>query len=854
MADELELITNNYLLYSNTTYSRHSSRNETDSTVTYTEIEGLNLRVSQADGNESKIMVVPELEEALLTNNMTQLKRLMLEGAPYLYEAYNKNRPLEVSAFYSRPDIIKIILERHKTEATDSNETFMIHAALALYRACISNSRETAKMLILSGALVIPKVHLHVAAQYGSWGVLDVILSLEMLNIDERDEHFLTPLHYAAKRGYTPTVGFLLAHGADPDAVCDLNGKSALHLACEFAAEDVIYLLVKSRVNVDLVDMQGYTALLIAAEHGKYSAIGLLANAGAGLDMRNDRGRTGLILAAINGHANVIHELVTNGASVDITDQGRFNALERGIMNKQDSATAMLIRLIAEEDFLLYYKEAIEVSVHKLVKFEMEKSMQALLDRMLIVENPSHCTVMTKYLDLDVNHVIPGEIGYEKNSLSLLQRIAELSSDKVSYHGVIRLLVDQKMRKFGYYILTIKLVLYLLFVVALAYSLIHAAHQTNPYITYLIDYGNYLRIFCEIFVLLYFLVNLITELAEIIRVVVSTYRRLKDKRINRQTEKARERLTGGRITRQIQSASSRCTSFVVNFFPVRVIIDYLKEQSNYLDILSLSFLAILIPLRILGQPVEWVFATWAFIFNSLRLFNYINIIPVVGPYSNIFYKIITKDLPKFAFMFLIILLIFTGSFFVALRSPYTIKGLTNNTYIENTEREPGINDDVIWILLSGFRVLSESNVMQRNYLYKNLNWLAATIYATFLVLTVVVFLNVFIAQLSDRYAKVRESAERTFAWHRLNFIVQIQKSSLLSLCVDFRKTCYIEKVEIDRVAFENYFGVSDLIGYHAMALERDVDEKMMLREIKHHVKLATKTRDLTHTMKLMKTT
>ena len=853
MADELELLTNNYLLYSNATYSRNSSRNETDSTVIYSAIEGLNLRVSQTDDNEYNIMVVPELEEALLTNNMTQLKRLMLEGAPYLYEAYNKNRPLEVSAFYSRADIIKIIIERHIAEGKDSNETFVLHAALAMYRACISNSRETAKMLILAGAQVIPQVHLHVAAQYGSWGVLDVILSLEKLNIDERDEHFLTPLHYAAKRGYTPTVGFLLARGADPDAVCDLSGKSALHLACEFAAEDVIYLLVNNRVNVDLVDLQGYTALLIAAESGKDSAIGLLANAGASLDMRNDRGRTGLILAAINGHANVIHELVTNGASVDITDQGRFNALERGIMNRQDSATAMLIRLIPEEDFLLYYKDTIEVSVHKLVKFEMEKSIQALLDRMLIVENPSHCTVMTKYLDLDANHVIPGGLGYKKNSLYLLQRIAELSGDRVSHHGVIRLLVDQKMKKFGYYILLIKLVLYMLFLVALAYSLIHAAHQTNPYMTYLDDFGNYLRIFCEIFVLVYFIVNVITELAELTRVVISTYRRLKDKRVNTKTEKARERATGG-IPYQIQSASTRCMSFVVNCFPVRIITDYLKEQSNYLDILSLSFLAILIPLRILGQPVEWVFATWAFIFNSLRIFNYINIIPVIGPYSNIFYKIITKDLPKFAFMFFIVLLIFTGSFFVALRSPYTIESLTNNSFVENTEREAGINDDVIWILLSGLRVLPESNVMGSNYLYKNLNWLAAIIYVTFLVLTVVVFLNVFIAQLSDRYAKVRESAERTFAWHRLNFIVQIQKSSLLSLCVDFRKACFIEKVEIDSVEFENYFGVSDMMAYHTAALEQDVDEKTILRQIKHHVKLATKTRDLTHTMKLIKTT
>ena len=859
MAENLELIPHNYYLINSATSRDFLHRNETDISIGYREIDGINIKISKEEGSEANIMVVPELEEALLTCNMTQLKRLMLEGAPYLYEAYNKHRPIEMSAFYSRSDIIQIILDRHSRECNGSQDAFLDHAALALFRACISNSKETAKMLIDAGSPILSAVHPHVAAQHGSWSVLDVILHEQEININERDEYCLTPLHYAAKRGYAPTVGYLLAWRADPNAKCELDGKVPLHLACQHAAEDVIYLLVTNGADVDLIDNSGYTALLIAAENGKDNAVSILANAGANLDIRNEHGCSALILAAINGHASVIRELITNGASIDITDNGRYNALERGIMNRNDAATAMIIRLTHERDFLLYYIEGIEISTYKLVKFGMEKSLTALLDRMIIIDGKCHCTVFTKYLDLDMQNYTPADPEYNKNSLYLLQRIGELSTHKIAHHGVIRLLVDYKMKKFGYYMLSFKLWTYLLFLIALTYSLINAAYHIDPNLSYFDGFSGYLRIVAEAFVLVYFIINVLTELVEFSRVVIFTYTRLKDKRIEKQTELAREIAEhadcgGGTFHRKPQSISTRISSSIINCFPIRVVIDYLKEQSNYLDILSLTSLAILIPLRITNHRAQWVFATFAFLFNSLRLFSYISIIPVIGPYSNIFYKIITKDVPKFALMFLIVLVIYTGCFFIALRSPYSLQGLSNNTYTENRKLEMGINNEVIWILLSGFRILLESNVMEENYLYKNLNLLAAIIYLTFIFLTVVVFLNVFIAQLSDRYAKVRENAEMTFSWHRLNFIIQIQKSSLLSLCIDFRKRCFIDELQLEADEFNLYFGTTNMLSYHSMALERGIEERGLLSQIKHQVKLARKTRDLSHTMKLMKTT
>ena len=860
MAENIEL--NNFYSLQKDANTRSSLRDEIIGTVVYSEIDGLMDELSKEDGIGANTECVPELEHALLTYNMNKLKRLMKEGAPYLYEAFNRHRPLELCAFYCRPDITQIILERHVNEGRDCDqESFHQHAKLALFQACISNSVKTVKLLLDADTPILTQVHPHTAAQHGSWGVLSLIYKQEHIDIDERDEHCYTTLHYATKRGYAPTVGYLLACGADPNATCYLDGITPLHLACEYAGEDVLYILVMQGAHLDSVDHSGRTAVLIAASNGKAHAVTILANSGANLDFRDSRGRTPLILAATNGHANVIRELIVNGASLEVTDAERFNALERGILNRRDRASAMIIRLAPISDFLQYFIEKIEIDIHKVIKFGLEKSIIAILDRMIIIDGKCNCTVNTKYLDLDIHHSTPLDEDYNRNAVYLLQRVSELCSDRVAHHGVIRVLVDEKMKQFGYYIFIIKFVFYWIFLLAFGYSLIQAAHEENPFDAYLKDELNYSRIGTEVIVLLYFIANALTEIVEFVRSALSTYRRLKDKRKSEMFDLEREISTYddqniceyALVHCGTVSVKSRLLRSLRNTFLLRVFSDYFRERSNYLDILSVLFLAMLIPLRITSQSVQWVFATLAFLLNSLRLFNYINIIPVIGPYSNIFYKILTKDVPKFALMFLIVLSIYSSCFFIALRSPYSIQGIINKTQIDKTKNEIGISNEFIWVLLSGFRIILEAgSVFEANYLFNNLNWLAALVYISFLFLTIVVFLNVFIAQLSDRYAKVRVNAERSFAWHRLNFIIQLQKSSLLSLFIDFRKRFFIEKMQVEPDRCTYYFGTSDVSFYHSMALEEDFDEKSLLSQIKQQIELSIKTKDLTQTMKLMK--
>ena len=148
------------------------------------------------------------------------------------------------------------------------------------------------------------------------------------------------------------------------------------------------------------------------------------------------------------------------------------------------------------------------------------------------------------------------------------------------------------------------------------------------------------------------------------------------------------------------------------------------------------------------------------------------------------------------------------------------------------------------MFLTGVRILLEGNVYQDQYVFQQLNWLAAAIYLAFLFLTVVVFLNVFIAQLSDTYGSVKNKAERTYAWQRLNFIVQIQRTSLLSLCIDYRKKYFIDKIRIEKDEMFQYYGVHSIHSLNVKSFTEEVEIKGMLSTIQNQQKVARKTYEI----------
>ena len=795
-----------------------------------------------------------ELDDTLKKFDLNKLKRLIKNGAPYLRETEDPYQyAIDHCAFYSRADIMELILERDKRErgghSPEMRATFENQALSALSRVCKSNYLPIARMLLQAGTRVIESVHPHEAAKSGSWVVMnELYLHSKEPNLDPRNEDGYTPLHLAAELGHIHTVRFLLEKGAGISEKTENEGLTPLHLACGTAEEDMIQLLVSRGADVNATDYQGRTPVFLAAENGKDSIISVLASAGANLDALDTEGNIPLIIACTKGHSVTVCELIINGASMEVTDSERYNGLERAIQYKMDAAAAIYIRLHPEREFLKYYVSCIEINPIQIVKFGMLETIKALLDRMIVPDDSSRTSdgvVDIQYLDLDVDLNLPRSEEYSKSNNFLLQRISEIGDESLAYHGTVRLLVDEKMKRFGYLVLSLRTFFFLCFLWCLGYSLVQAAAEREPLDSYFKDKFNNARLVCEVFVILYFLVNLVTEAGEVIRIFVIAYKHIQDKRKQHQQEVKRQETVGATGA---ESTSDGCLyNCYKNSVLVRVFYDYFRDKSNYFDVLGLLTLTVLIILRVSRQPTQWVFATLTFFFNSLRFFKLVALIPVLGPYTSIIYKILTQDLPRFVMLLLITLCIFSGTFFISLRVPYTPDGFTNASLLQLNTREPGVDDKVWWVFLSGIRIVLNGDVYQdSNFLYSRLNWLAVFIYIAFFFLTVVVYLNVFIAQLSDTYSHVKLNAKRSFAWHRLNYIIQIQKSSMLSLCVDFRRYFFTRSVYVDKSTCRYYYNSNTLNTYLQNQQLGDMDLMFLLSSIQVQQRVRRKVEGLMH--------
>ena len=400
-------------------------------------------------------------------------------------------------------------------------------------------------------------------------------------------------------------------------------------------------------------------------------------------------------------------------------------------------------------------------------------------------------SVLTKYLEVDCSGNFPDSEVYNWKDTYFLQLLVKLNDEEIANHGTVRLFVDKKMGIFGHKLLYAKLLLYLVFLIALAYSLIQSSYVRVPLEAYTQDVFNLARIASEAFVVLYFIYNVITETMEFIRIFVLA----KNYIVNKKNNEKKER--------------SFC-SRIYNFTWIRASGEYFGDLSNYLDFLGLLSLLILVILRVFSQPSQWIFATLAFLINGFRIFKYVALVPKLGPYTIILFKILISDVPLFSIVFFLIDIIFAGGYFIALRTPYSTSVFRNASVIQDTSRVVGLDNSVEWVFLSGMRILLEGNIYADEYLYKQLNWLAAIIYFAFLFLVIVVLLNVFIAQLSDTYGDVRMKVERIFALHELKFIIQIEKTSLISFFISFRKHIYkyfkLKTVTIRKPEMLEYYG------------------------------------------------
>lgn len=191
---------------------------------------------------------------------------------------------------------------------------------------------------------------LHFAVLFGVVKVVEKLLELGF-KPDHKDSYGRTPLWWASQGGQDAIVGLLLDAGASLETKDKIKGYTPLMCAIHGEHQKVVDLLLDKRSEIDTKDRQGQTALMMASEIGAEDIVQLLIKKGkADVNLRDsgEKGWTPLLWAIENGHSGAVKMLLEAGADFKVKNEMEMTPLE--VATKYDDTDIVQLLLKAGAD------------------------------------------------------------------------------------------------------------------------------------------------------------------------------------------------------------------------------------------------------------------------------------------------------------------------------------------------------------------------------------------------------------------------------------------------------------------------------------------------------------------------
>ena len=184
------------------------------------------------------------------------------------------------------------------------------------------------------------KTPLHFAMEYGILEMVELFIQ-RGANVNCKSEHDRTPLHALLiylNDAAIPIAKKLLQSGADVNAITD-TGVTALMLA---GTAKMTSFLLEHHARVDAVNSYGNTALHLAVGDGNYDRTRTLLDAGANVSLRDDMGRTALYDAVMGRDVYIVELLIMYGSdSSTLCLYGHSPASMAALQNNQPMVDAI---------------------------------------------------------------------------------------------------------------------------------------------------------------------------------------------------------------------------------------------------------------------------------------------------------------------------------------------------------------------------------------------------------------------------------------------------------------------------------------------------------------------------------
>lgn len=175
----------------------------------------------------------------------------------------NERMPLHWVASGGHSDIARFLLDlRVPVDNKDDSQWTPLMIAVSAGRDVIVS------MLIACGADVNStneggQTPLHYAASKNRYEIAEVLLQ-NGAYVNAQDQTCgSSPLHRAASRGHSKMVKLLLKHGACCD-IQDVEGNTALHLACQEERAGIAVVLVENGANLHVLNKEKLAPLELA--------------------------------------------------------------------------------------------------------------------------------------------------------------------------------------------------------------------------------------------------------------------------------------------------------------------------------------------------------------------------------------------------------------------------------------------------------------------------------------------------------------------------------------------------------------------------------------------------------------